>query len=213
MQQLIRNISASMSRYSSHRRDLNFIYKCNNIFFTCICHICDILGNIWFEINGSTSTKWQCFDIILINICKNILGTRWSERFKLVVRCFSKIIIVMMIVVVTLLFINTSGINRLIIKLPGNAQNYNYLQPNTMLNLHRYSGEAEWVDPTLKRHQGKDAFWQPVRSELIFVTNITNYICGEKIVMWRNFIFQCMTIVGKLKISPHVEKFREILPQ
>jgi len=28
--------------------------------------------------------------------------------------------------------------------------------------LFQYSGEAEWVDPTLKRHQGKDAFWQPV---------------------------------------------------
>ena len=25
----------------------------------------------------------------------------------------------------------------------------------------------------------------PVGSELIFVTNITNYICGEKIVLWR----------------------------
>ena len=25
------------------------------------------------------------------------------------------------------------------------------------------------------------------QAELIFVTNITNYICGEKIVMWRNF--------------------------
>ena len=24
-------------------------------------------------------------------------------------------------------------------------------------------------------------------TELISVTNITNYICGEKIVMWRNF--------------------------
>ena len=23
--------------------------------------------------------------------------------------------------------------------------------------------------------------------ELIFVTNVTNYICGEKIVTWRNF--------------------------
>ena len=70
MQQLIRNISASMSRYSSPRRDLNFIDKCNNISLTRICHICDIFGNIWFEIKGSTSTKWQCFDIILINICK-----------------------------------------------------------------------------------------------------------------------------------------------
>ena len=30
----------------------------------------------------------------------------------------------------------------------------------------------------------------------------------EKIVMWRNFSFPCMTIVGKLKISPHVEKFQ-----
>ena len=26
--------------------------------------------------------------------------------------------------------------------------------------------------------------------------------------MWRNFSFPCMTIVGKLKISPHVEKFQ-----
>ena len=32
--------------------------------------------------------------------------------------------------------------------------------------------------------------------ELIFVTNVTNYICGEKIVVWRNF-----------------GKFWEILPQ
>ena len=30
----------------------------------------------------------------------------------------------------------------------------------------------------------------------------------KKIVMWRNFSFPCMTIVGKLKISPHVEKFQ-----
>ena len=30
----------------------------------------------------------------------------------------------------------------------------------------------------------------------------------RKIVMWRNFSFPCMTIVGKLKISPHVEKFQ-----
>ena len=36
----------------------------------------------------------------------------------------------------------------------------------------------------------------------------TNIISGEKIVMWRNFSFPCMTIVGKLKISPHVEKFQ-----
>ena len=37
-------------------------------------------------------------------------------------------------------------------------------------------------------------------ADLIFVTNI---ISGEKIVMWRNFSFPCMTIMGKLKISPH----------
>ena len=35
------------------------------------------------------------------------------------------------------------------------------------------------------------------KADLIFVTNITNYIRGEKIVMWRNFSFPCMTIVGK----------------
>ena len=44
--------------------------------------------------------------------------------------------------------------------------------------------------------------------DLIFVTNITNIISGEKIVMWRNFSFPRMTIVGKLKISPHVEEFQ-----
>ena len=31
-------------------------------------------------------------------------------------------------------------------------------------------------------------FWG-TPAELIFVTNITNYICGEKTVMWRNFSF------------------------
>ena len=45
-------------------------------------------------------------------------------------------------------------------------------------------------------------------SDLIFVTYITDIISGKKIVMWRNFSFPCMTIVGKLKISPHVEKFQ-----
>ena len=48
----------------------------------------------------------------------------------------------------------------------------------------------------------------PTKEDLIFVTNITNIISGEKNVMWRNFSFPCMTIVGKLKISPHVEKFQ-----
>ena len=45
-------------------------------------------------------------------------------------------------------------------------------------------------------------------TDLIFVTNITNYICGEKIAMWRIFSFPCMTIAGKSKISLHVEKFQ-----
>ena len=45
-------------------------------------------------------------------------------------------------------------------------------------------------------------------ADMIFVTNITNIVSGEKFVMWRNFSFPCMTIVGKLKISPHVEKFQ-----
>ena len=51
-------------------------------------------------------------------------------------------------------------------------------------------------------------FGECVRSatDLIFVRNITNYIRGEK--LRRNFSFPCMTIVGKLKISPHVEKFQ-----
>ena len=45
-------------------------------------------------------------------------------------------------------------------------------------------------------------------SDLIFVTNISNYILGEKIVVVKNFSFPCMTIVGKYKFSPHVEKFQ-----
>ena len=44
--------------------------------------------------------------------------------------------------------------------------------------------------------------------DMIFVTKIMNYIRGEKIAMWRNFSFPYVTIVGKLKISPHVEKFQ-----
>ena len=47
-----------------------------------------------------------------------------------------------------------------------------------------------------------------VRADLIFFTNITNYICGEKIVTLRNFSFPCIKIVGKLKISPHVEEYQ-----
>ena len=43
------------------------------------------------------------------------------------------------------------------------------------------------------------------RAYLIFVTNITNEICGEKIVMWRKFKFICVTDVEKSEISPHVE--------
>ena len=63
-------------------------------------------------------------------------------------------------------------------------------------------------------------------TELIFVTNITNYIRGEKIVMWRNFSYPCMTIVEKFmefycnlchffaKSVIHCLFFREIfLPQ
>ena len=43
-------------------------------------------------------------------------------------------------------------------------------------------------------------------SDLIFVTNITNNISGEKIVMRRNFIFPCMTM--KMRISPYLENFQ-----
>ena len=49
--------------------------------------------------------------------------------------------------------------------------------------------------------------------ELIFVTNITNYICGEKKLMWRNF----GEILGNFEkfweILRNFGKFREILPQ
>ena len=45
-------------------------------------------------------------------------------------------------------------------------------------------------------------------TDLIFVTIITNYIRGEKIIMWRNFSSPCITIMWKLKISSHVEKFQ-----
>ena len=45
-------------------------------------------------------------------------------------------------------------------------------------------------------------------TDLIFVMNITNYIRRDEIVMWKNFSFPCITIVGKFKFSPHVEKFQ-----
>ena len=63
-----------------------------------------------------------------------------------------------------------------------------------------------WAKDLLK--MSKVAKKQIVKPQLIFVTHITSYIRGEKIVMWRNSSFSCMTIVRKLKISPHVEKFR-----
>ena len=45
-----------------------------------------------------------------------------------------------------------------------------------------------------------------IYAELIFVTNITNYICGEKIVIWRYF--------GKFwEILRNFGNFLEILPQ
>ena len=37
------------------------------------------------------------------------------------------------------------------------------------------------------RGAGRHYFVKLSPPELIFVTNIINYICGEKIVMWRNF--------------------------
>ena len=47
--------------------------------------------------------------------------------------------------------------------------------------------------------------------ELIFVTNITNYIRGEKIVMWRNF-GDFGEILGSFgEISGNSGKFWEIL--
>ena len=46
---------------------------------------------------------------------------------------------------------------------------------------------------------------------LIFVANITNEICGEKFVMWRNFVFICMTDVEKSEISLHT-KYLKISP-
>ena len=59
------------------------------------------------------------------------------------------------------------------------------------------------------RHHNMNA--NASRSGLIFVTNITVYIRGGKIVMWRNFSFPSMTIVGKLQCYLHVETFWEML--
>ena len=50
--------------------------------------------------------------------------------------------------------------------------------------------------------------WTWTGPDLIFVTNITNIISAEKIVMWRNFSFPCMTIVGKWKFLHMWRNFR-----
>ena len=42
---------------------------------------------------------------------------------------------------------------------------------------------------------------------LIFVTYFTYEICGEKIIMWRNFRFLCTTDVEKSEISQHFQNF------
>ena len=52
--------------------------------------------------------------------------------------------------------------------------------------------------------------WKP--PELIFVTNITNYICEEEIVMWRNFGKFSGKFGKFLEILGNIEKFWEILP-
>ena len=45
-------------------------------------------------------------------------------------------------------------------------------------------------------------------AELIFVKNITIYICGEKIVMWRNFgeIWEILGDFATIYARFHVEK-------
>ena len=43
---------------------------------------------------------------------------------------------------------------------------------------------------------------------LIFVANISNEMCGEKFVMWRNFRFLCVKNVEKSEIYSHVENFK-----
>ena len=58
-------------------------------------------------------------------------------------------------------------------------------------------------DPTTSQPEALLKWGEVGGAELIFVTNITNYICGQKIVMWRNF--------GE--IWGNFEKFWEILPQ
>ena len=84
----------------------------------------------------------------------------------------------------------------------------------------KQSGKSYWKNNLFTNMSNCFLFWSSgpassrahkiicLESDLKFVTNITNYIRGEEIVMWRNFSFPCMTIVGKLKISPHMEKFQ-----
>ena len=43
--------------------------------------------------------------------------------------------------------------------------------------------------------------------DLIFVTDITDYIRGGKSVMWRNFRFLNVTNVEKSEVSPHVKQY------
>ena len=42
-----------------------------------------------------------------------------------------------------------------------------------------------------------------IMADLIFVTNNTYIISGDKIVMWRNVSFPCVTIVEKFQLSPY----------
>ena len=56
------------------------------------------------------------------------------------------------------------------------------------------------------RKRDKEKLLKSTYTYLIFVTNITNEICGDKFVMWRNFRFICTTDVEKSDISSHVEQ-------
>ena len=77
-----------------------------------------------------------------------------------------------------------------------------YILATSWLLLTTFWLHSDYILTTFWLHSGY------IPTDLIFVTNLTNIISGEKIVMWKNFSFPCMTIVGKLKISPHVEKFQ-----
>ena len=68
-------------------------------------------------------------------------------------------------------------------------RNFNFYYDYFMIISKLRTASAPWTSLGTQSVLSALAVLLRLETELIFVTNITNYICGGKSVMWRNFRF------------------------